>query len=137
MTDYRAQWDESPELRVSVQEELLNWAIWSHGGYEDLGHAHKSNFYDKMKGSTPPGCPPVCDVARAEETEDNLVMWRLVARSADARTRHYLAKLILILKLHYLTGKAAHTKAKIASVSRKKFYELLEDAEYRYWVISL
>lgn len=135
--NHRAEWDESPELRVQVQEELRNWAIWSHGGKPDLGHAHKTNFYDQMKGASAPGCPPPCDIDQAKITEDNLVMWRLIARQADPLVRHQLAKMLLILRLHYTTNKAAHTKAKIANVSRKQFYRLLEDAEYRYWVISL
>jgi hypothetical protein len=135
--DHRSKWDESPELRIQVQEELRNWAIWSHGGKPDLGHAHKANFYDQMKGASPSGCPPVCDVEKAKTTEDNFVMWRLVAKEAEPYARHYLAKLLLVLRLHYMTSKAAHTKARIANVSRKQYYRLLEDAEYRYWVISL
>lgn len=130
--NHRAEWDESPELRVQVQEELRNWAIWSHGGKPDLGYPHEEPW-----AVSPSKCPPPCDVEKARTTEDNLVMWRLVARSADAEVRSYLARLLMVLRLHYITSKAAHTKAEIVGVSRKQFYRLLEDAEYRYWVISL
>lgn len=130
--DRLTQWQQDPCLRESVQEELQNWGVWSYGGKTDLGYPREEPW-----AVSPSKCPPPCNVDKARRTEDNLVMWRLIARRADPQVRQKLATMLLILRLHYTTNKAAHTKAKIADVSRKQFYRLLEDAEYRYWVISL
>lgn len=133
--DLRSEWDNSPELKRSIKDELENWAHWSH----DAG----TSKYAKQPWYTPPRDqrdkpmpPPPCDVKLAEETEGFFRLWRTIARAADPRTKHHLATLIVAVKLHYLTGKSAQTKAKILSVSRREFYRLLDEAEYRYWVIA-
>ena len=129
--ELRAQWDNSPELKRDVQAELKNWAVWSHGGKPMLGYPTEQPF-----GKSPSKCGPPCNVEQAEESETTLVFWRLLARSCEPDQRQYQGKLITAIKLHYLTDKAAHTKAKILGVSRRKFYDMLDDAHFAYWVAS-
>ena len=127
----RAQWDNSPELKATIVTELRNWAVWSHGGKPQLGYPVEQPF-----GRTPSKCGPRCDVEKAEESELALVFWRLLAQSCEADQRAYQVKLITALKLHYLTDKAAHTKAEILGVGRRKFYAMLDDAHFAYWIAS-
>jgi len=130
-TDLRPKWDESPELRDAVDADLRNWSVWSRGGRPELGYPSEQPF-----GKSPQQpCPP-CDVVAAEEVETSLVLWRLLARDLDADGRQLNVKLISALRLHYLSNQAAHTKAKILHVSRRQFYNLLDEARFRYWVIS-
>lgn len=137
MTDLRATWDNAKNtLKKSVEEELINWAFWSSGGAPDLGHAHKTNFYSQMKGATAPAPAPVVNIEQAEHTEDMLVMWRLVARNSEPDKRARLADLLRVLKMHFLSPRPVEVKREILGMSRARYYRLLDDAMYRYWVLS-
>ena len=127
----KAQWDNSPELRDTVASELKNWAAWSQGGKPQLGYPTEQPY-----SKSPSKCGPPCNVEQAEEAELTLVFWRLLARSCDEDKRWHQVRLITALKLHYLTDKAAHTKAKILGVSRAQFYNMLDEAHFAYWIAS-
>lgn len=132
----RAEWSENKELRRSVQDELRNWAIWSFERNNEHGYPTQQPFYTPprdQRDKQPP--PPPCNVREAEETEGFFRLWRTLAREASPDVKQHLATLMLVAKLHYLTGKTGQTKARIAGVSRPRYYRLLEEAEYRYWVI--
>ncbi|MFW6024038.1 MAG: hypothetical protein ACOC8P_00285 [Dichotomicrobium sp.] len=133
--DLRAEWDSDTELRKSIQRELNNWARWSHWS-ENLGHASQQPWYTKPKDARDrPPPPPVPNVEEAEETEAHLVLWARIIRQEDNPIRRHLENLLLALKMHYLTEMAAYMKARIIGVSRRRFYQMIEEAEYRFWVI--
>ena len=129
--DLKPKWDESPELREEIDRELRNWSVWSRGGRPELGYPSEQPF---SKSPQQPG--PPCDIAQAENTESSLILWRLLARDLDEDRRQHNVKLITAIKLHYLSDRAAHTKAKMLHVSRPTFYRMIEEARFRYWVIS-
>ena len=129
--DLRPKWDESPELRDAVESDLRNWSVWSRGGWPRLDCPTEQPFSRSPQDPSPP-----MDVRRAEQTEEALVLWRLLARDLEERKRTQNLKLITALKLHYLTDKAAHTKAKILHVSRPTYYRMLDEARFAYWVMS-
>lgn len=134
--DLRAEWNDNPELRHAVKEELRNWATWSFEKNNEHGYPSQQSWYTPprdQRDKPPP--PPPCNVREAEETEGWFRFWRTLAREADPIARKHLVTLMLIIRLHYLTGKTGQTKAKIVNVSRPHYYRLLDEAEYRYWVI--
>lgn len=125
-------WDNSPELRATVESDLRNWAVWSFGwGTRPLGYPQEQPFSQSPKSPSPP-----CDVERAEETESKLVLWRLLAKECEPHYRKNQVKLMAALKLHYLSNLAAHSKAKALGVSRTQFYRLLDEAHYVFWLVS-
>lgn len=129
MSDWRAKWDNSQELRTDVERRLLNWAEWSRGGRPDLGYDRKANF-----ATLPSKCGPPVDVEAAEQVEDVFVLWRLVVDAEQ--DREYLLWLQRLLRLHFLSGKAVDTKRKIAGVSRRAYYAALDDGMYRFWLLD-
>lgn len=129
MSEWRARWDNSPELRRDVEARLLNWAEWSRGGHPDLGHDRKANF-----ATLPSKCGPPVDVEAAQQVEDVFVMWRLVVDAEPERD--HLIRLQRLLRLHFLSGKSVETKRKIAGVSKRKYYDWLDDGMYRFWLLD-
>ena len=125
MTDRRARWENSPALKDDVVLEVRNWAAWSHGGWPNLDHKRKTNF-----AVDPSKAPPPCDVAKAERTEMVMRYWWADGDDGDA-------KLIRVLRLHFMTNKSSYTKAKIVGVGRRQFYRLVDEALFRLWSAGL
>ena len=132
----RAEWDDSPELRQSVKEELRNWAQWSR-------ERPMRAPYDRQPWYTPPrdqrdkrlpSAP--CDAGLAEETEGCLLRWRDSFNEYGLEGSGHIAAIMFAFDLHYLTKKTAIEKAEILSVSRSKFYRLLDEAHFEYWAAS-
>ena len=121
--DRRATWDNSPGLRDDMIADLRNWAAASNGGWPRLTYPGQVPF-----AVEPSKAPPPFDARRAEKTEAAM----LLASAQDGAP-----KAIGALMLHFMSSRAAHTKAKILGVSRRKFYHLIDDGLYRVWAAGL
>ena len=119
----KSTWDNSPALRDEMIADMRNWAAASHGGWPHLGYPSQAPFAVEPSPSSPP-----FDEARAERTER-----ALLAANAEAGGK----KIVSALMMHFMSSRAAHTKAKILGVSRRKFYYLVDEGLYRVWAAGL
>jgi len=81
-------WDNSPQMRQSVERELDNWGAWSQGGHTNLGYPRQ------MAGASPPDAdpPPPVDVDAAWRTEQVLTAWARHGKDAAGIAGLFLLK---------------------------------------------
>lgn len=128
VSDLRARWSQSDELRKSTEAFLTNWAWYFRGGLPDLGYPHHANFV-----KSPSKCPPAVNVQDAEEAEEVFVLWRLMTDGDP--DQDYLLHLQRLLRMHYLSPTSVTRKAKVAGVGRQKYYRLVREGLFRFWAL--
>ena len=129
--DKRAVWDNSPELRESVRDDLYEWGGAMRGGFPDLGYPSQQPF-----ASLPSKSPPTYDADKVDAITDTFVMWNLIQREiADILVRREFEKLQRAIKLHFIRQGPAEANAKRMNIGRTKFYRLVGEAMYRFWVL--
>jgi hypothetical protein len=127
----RATWDNSPELRESVRDDLYEWGGAMRGGKPHLGFPNKAVF-----AQVPSKGGPSHDPDKVQAISDSFVLWNLVQQECgDAETREMLGRLQRALKLHFIAQIPAEASAKRMKTSRTSFYRMLGDAMYRFWVL--
>lgn len=90
-------WQNSPELRKSVQVILRDWGTWSRGGMPRLDYPGEQPWYvpPRCADSEKPPPRPAIDIAQAKEVE-------FIISTLAAATCH--TKLARLLVLHYVNG---------------------------------
>ena len=124
-------WDNSPELRRSVERELDNWGTWSRQGNRiNLGHP------SQIPGATPPEHDPPRPVfiKGAEATEHVISTW---CATTDRGKRG-----AFLLKCKYIERRPLE---QIAEDYGRKFKQptnksradaLVDEAEWFYWLLT-
>ena len=125
-------WDNSPELRASIESELDNWGAWSR-----LGATINLLYPSQMAGCSPPNRGPSVSVDedKAWRTEQVLSTWRRLSDISGEVG-------VFLLKLKYIECRPIE---KIAYDYRRKFkcsrsdhqiLEMIYEAEMMYWLFT-
>ena len=127
--DKRALWSESPELRDSVKDDLIEWGRAQKGGFPDLGYPQNPPFTVE-----PQRMPPAYDADKVDAITDTLTMWNLVQRMMGTDKQRAMAwRLRAILIAHFISNAPAESIAKKFRISRRTFWRQLDEAMYRFW----
>lgn len=127
----KLQWDNSPELRERVYNELANWGAWSkQGGRVYLNYPDHANFTNEPRRDP----PPVVDPDLAEWTERVFRYWRTEATGGQRPT--------FVLKLKYLEDRPLekicydfHGKFKVKR-RNSEMAAFIDEAEWFYALLS-
>lgn len=127
----REQWDNSPELRQSIERELDNWGNWSR-----QGSSVKLMFPDSSPWTTSPDrfpAPPV-NISMAEATERVISTWGMASESGRRGA--------FLLKLSHIERRPLET---IQHDFHQKFKEnrscsvldaMVDEARMFYWMLT-
>lgn len=127
--DHEALWNDSPELRDSVRADLAEWGMAQRGGLPDLGYPPEANFW-----VAPSKSAPCYDQDKIDAINDTLVFWSLEAREIeDVEHAAHMLRTILALRVHFMSGAPAESKARRFNMSRRSYYRMIDDAMYRFW----
>jgi len=128
--DKRALWDNSPELRQSVRDDLEEWGKAMRGGWPDLGYPKKQPFVksDAVEFRY--------DVDKVQAMTDTFTLWRLAIRDIeDDYIMRKMLDLILTLRIHYISDRPIESKAKSMNISKSTFKRRLSESIYRFWFL--
>jgi len=129
--DRRALWNDSKELRESVRADLEEWGDAQRGGFPDLGYPHEQPFV-----VTPSKMPPTYDADKVQAITDTITLWNLSQRQIrDIDRRAEVLRLLLVLKLHFISDAPADAKSKRMKVSKRTFWRLVDEATCRFWIL--
>jgi len=124
-------WDNSEELRHSIERELDNWGAWSRQGNRiNLGHKQQ------IPGASPPerDPPPVVNVGLAEATEHVISTW--CATSDPGKEGAFLLKTKYVER-RVLEDIGTHYRRKFkSSRSDSTVAALIDESEWFYWLLT-
>lgn len=116
-------WSESPEYREAVRERLRGWGRANRGGYPDLGYPARQPYDVSPR---PPSEP--YDPDDADRISDGILLMTLLAKRLGVSTDDRAARLVDVLRRHFISRSPSHAAAKSMGVSRRTYYRLLDDA---------
>ena len=129
--DKRALWNDSPELRRSVRDDLTEWGNAQRGGWPDLGYPKEQPFSNE-----PTKMPPSYDLDKVDAITETFVLWTLsLGEIPDIDKRARVKRLLKVLKVHFISDAPAEAKARRFKVRRSRFWELVNEASFRFWVL--
>lgn len=127
--DKRYLWDNAPELRDAVRDDLTEWGKAVRGGMPDLGY--------------PSRCPGITedntklfryDVDKVDDITRTFVDWnQRLSKMGDVNKRREGGRLILTLRFHFTSDRPAEAKAKVIGVSRRTFWRRVDEGMFRFW----
>lgn len=127
----KAVWDNSPEKRKTVGNDLDNWGTWSRDGGGCVVTSASSVF---KSGDGYRGTSEAYNLDQAEETEQILSDWWRSSQSGKVG--------VFLLKLKYVERRALE---KIGYDYRRKFKSdrpdevveaMIDEAEWFYWLLT-
>lgn len=123
----QALWDNSPALKAYVQTELENWGAWSRAGAQ-LKLGVVAMPWPRKSASER------FDADAAWATEKVLSSWSVCSKAAQIRC--FAIKLWHVERLSCDEART-HCRRKFrVALSSDGFYDLLDEAEYGYWVLT-
>lgn len=117
------KWQQSPELKREIREELRNWGIWARTGWPNIGYPRQEPYYAPPKDRRDTAGRLPVDEAGAERTE--AILCRMMAHHSD---------LVNVLTLTYRDRKSAPEVARIIRFTKRTVYRRREDGEFYYWM---
>lgn len=137
--DYRAMWENQHDnsIKREVEEELTNWGRYYRDTGPNIGYPTQQPYYTPprdQRDKPPPRQPP--DANQAEWTEDQFVIWRLIAKESPPHIREHLDRLHDLAVLRYVERRTMAGVGKAIGVGRAHTYRLKDELLFRYWVIS-
>ena len=129
--DKRALWNDSPQLRESVREDLVEWGRAQRGGWPDLGYPKEAPFSNE-----PQRQPPSYDLDKVDAMTKTLILWTLELHNIpDLDKRARFARMLKVLKVHFISDAPAEAKARRFKTSIRTFWRLVDEASFRFWLL--
>jgi len=135
----RAVWENQHDnsIKRTVDDELSNWGRYYRDNGPNIGYPTQVPYYvpprdprDKPQRREPP------DAIKAEWTEDQFVMWRLMIKQSPPHIREHMERLHDIAVLRYVDRLTMGEVGEAVGISRRHTYRLQDELLFRYWAIS-
>lgn len=131
--DRRAMWDNSPELREAVRDDLYEWGGAQRGGMPDLGYPKRDIVFTVDAGRV-----FTYNVEKVDAINDAFTLWRLIVdKISDRQTRKIQRRQMRIIKHYFIGSEPVESISSKMGIGISTTYKDIGDAMYRVWALGM
>jgi hypothetical protein len=125
----RRTWDNSPELRESVRDDLYEWGMAQRGGMPNIGYPSRSPVFSDDTSPT-----YRYDEDKIDEMNGAFRMWlSIIERADDQNARRIFKRQFRVIKHYFIGSEPVEQIAEKLGCSTATTYRALGEGMYRFW----
>lgn len=129
--DRRATWDNSPELRESVRDDLYEWGGAQRGGMPNLGYPTRDSIFTDDESKT-----IRYNADKVQAMNDTFTLWaKIIDSCGDENAKRIFAREFKVIKHYFIGEEPVESIAAKCGCGVATVYRALGSAMYRFWAL--